>query len=201
MDLLSAILKPFVGKVITKFTKKHSRTLTGNRTLQRDVRRNNLMKKALIGTLLALSAILVVTLSVSAAPSVKKNKPGPFEGTFQGTVYGDNGSKAPITLNLRHRGEDVSGTVSLGSGLYIDGGFCGAGYVPASTQVASGKTLAKKPNELSAASKFKVSGVSVRLLLDGEISPDGEVIEAKAKVDLPWLCGGDPVITGALVGI
>ena len=159
------------------------------------------MKNALIGTLLALGAILALTLSVSAAPSIKKGKPGPFEGTFQGTVYGDNGSKAPITLDLRHRGEAVTGTVSLGSGLYVDGGFCGAGYVPASSQVASGKASAKNPNVLNATTKFKVAGVNVKLLLNGEVSPDGEEIETRARIDLPWFCGGDPILTGTLVEI
>lgn len=159
------------------------------------------MKKALIGTFLAIGAILALTLSVAAAPNVKKSKPGPFEGTFQGTVYGDKGSKATLTLDLNHRGELVSGTASLGSGLYIDGGFCGAGYVPASSQVARGKTSAKNPKVLNATTQFKVAGVKVKLLLDGEVSPDGEAIEAKARIDLPWLCGGDPIITGTLVEI
>lgn len=159
------------------------------------------MKKALIGTILAVGAILALTLSVAAAPSDKKNNPGPFEGTFQGTVYGDKGSKALLTLNLNHRGELVSGTASLGKGLYIDGGFCGAGYMPASSQVASGKTSAKNPRLLNATSIFKVAGVNVKLFLDGEVSPDGEEIEARAKIDLPWLCGGDPIITGTLVQI
>ena len=157
------------------------------------------MKKALIGTLLAVGAILALTLSVSAAPIEKKINPGPFEGTFRGTVYGDNGSKAPLTLKLNHRGELVSGTVSLGTGLYVNGGFCGAGYIPASSQVASGKTSAKNPRLLNATTYFKVAGVNVKLFLDGEVSPDGEEIEAKAKIDLPWLCGGDPIITGTLV--
>jgi hypothetical protein len=159
------------------------------------------MKKLLIGMFLAIGAILALTLSVAAAPIVKQDEPGPFEGIFQGTVYGDKGSKAPISLNLRHRGELVTGTVSIGQGLYIDGGFCGSGYIPASSQVTSGKTSAKNARLLNATTQFKVAGVSVRVLLNGVVSPDGEEIKAKVKVDLPWLCGGDPVITGTLVQI
>lgn len=157
------------------------------------------MKKLLVGSFLAVTALLALTLTVTAAPNKKNGKPGPFEGTFHGTAYGDKGSKAPISLKLRHRDDLVTGTVTLGDGLYVDGGFCGAGYIPASSQVATGRTSAKNPHQLNAASQFKVAGVKVKILLGGEISPDGEVIEAKAKVDLPWLCGGDPVITSTLV--
>ena len=157
------------------------------------------MKKLFTGLFIAIAAISTMALSVSAAPAEKKDKPGPFEGTFHGTVYGDKGSKAPISLNLRHRGELVTGTVSMGEGLYVDGGFCGAGYIPASSQVANGRSSTKNPHQLNATSQFKVAGVNVKILLDGEVSPDGEEIEAKARIDLPWLCGGDPVITGTLL--
>jgi hypothetical protein len=30
------------------------------------------------------------------------------------------------------------------------------------------------------------------------VSSDGEVITARAKIDLPWFCGRDPVITSRL---
>jgi hypothetical protein len=164
------------------------------------VKKENFMtKKVVIGLVLALGAMLAVTISVSAAPQPKKSTIiGPYEGRFQGKVNGDNGTSAPLTLELKHRGNRVEGNVLLGQGLYVDGGMCGAGYVPAGRQFASGETTAKDPRHLSAQTIFKVSGVNVKLGLDGQISAGGDELEAKAKIDLPWLCGRDPVISGTL---
>lgn len=157
------------------------------------------MKKVVIGLILALSALLAITLSASAAPQYSKSaNTGPFEGTFKGIVYGDKGTSAPLSLVLNHRGNQVEGNVFLGEGLYVDGGMCGAGYVPAGSQFAAGKTSAKNPRHLAAQSNFKVSGINVKLDLDGQITPSGDELETRAKIDLPWLCGRDPVISGTL---
>ena len=40
--------------------------------------------------------------------------------------------------------------------------------------------------------------LNVKIKLDGDVSADGDEISAKAKVDLPWLCGRDPVLSGTL---
>lgn len=157
------------------------------------------MKKVVIGLIFALIAVLAITLSASAAPQhPKPAKTGPFEGTFKGMVYGDKGTSAPLSLVLNHRGNQVEGNVFLGEGLFLDGGMCGAGYVPAGSQFATGKTSAKNPDHFSAQSNFNVSGINVKLNLDGQISDDGDELESKAKIDLPWLCGRDPVISGTL---
>lgn len=156
-------------------------------------------KKVVIGFILALSAMLAVTLSASAAPQhTKSADTGPFSGTFKGRVYGDKGTSAPLSLVLKHQGNQVEGNVFLGEGLYVDGGMCGAGYVPAGSQFASGETSAKNPRHLAAQSNFKVSGINVKLGLNGKITPSGDELETQAKIDLPWLCGRDPVISGTL---
>lgn len=157
------------------------------------------MLKVVSGIILALSAMLAINLSASAAPQpTELTKTGPFEGTFKGKVYGDKGTNAPLSLVLKHRGNQVEGNVFLGEGLYLDGGMCGAGYVPAGSQFATGETSAKKPGNFSAQSDFNISGFDVKLDIDGHISDDGKGLDAKAKIDLPWLCGRDPVISGTL---
>jgi hypothetical protein len=90
----------------------------------------------------------------------------------------------------------VEGSIFLGDGLNIDAGLCGAGTIPASSHVAAGKTSTINPNNLSATSTFDVSGVTVKVNLDSQVQ--GDTLKAKAKIDLPWLCGSDPVITGTL---
>jgi hypothetical protein len=156
-------------------------------------------KKVVVGLLLALSAMLAITITASAAPGeAKSKKAGPFQGTFNGTVYGDNGTSAPLSLVMTHQGNQVEGTVFLGKGLYVNGGMCGSGYIPAAAQTAAGQTSSNDPGHLAAQSYFKISGIGVKLLLDGDVSADGEQIETKAKIDLPWICGTDPVISGTL---
>lgn len=157
------------------------------------------MKKVMISLILAVGALFAVSLSASAAPdAAKSKKTGPFEGTFEGTVRGDNGTSADLSLDLTHRGDKVKGFVVIGEGLYVDAGMCGKGYVPAGTQFARGESSSKNPNQLSAESQFKVSGIKVKIKLDGEVTDDGDEMNAKAKIDLPWLCGHDPVISGTL---
>jgi hypothetical protein len=159
----------------------------------------NSMKKWLF----ALSALL---FTLSSAVSVARAAPapitargaGPYQGTFSGYVYGDRGSRAPISLDLTHVGDKVSGEVTLGEGLYVDGGRCGGAYIPAGEQAASGETLRADPNRLQAAVDLKVSGLQISATLDSQISADGESLTAQAVIDLPWLCGGDPVLEAEL---
>lgn len=155
------------------------------------------MKRFLIGLIAVI--IIIATMSVagaSAAPETAVGKVGPYEGVFHGTVYAPDGSKAPMSLDLTHRGSIVEGSIFLGDGLNIDAGLCGAGTIPASSHVASGKTSTINSNNLSATSTFDVSGVTVKVNLDSQVQ--GDTLKAKAKIDLPWLCGSDPVITGTL---
>lgn len=123
---------------------------------------------------------------------------GPYEGTFHGTVYGDNGSSAPLTLALTHRDDIVSGNMYIGFGLYVKGGVCGGANVPAASQYASGKTVHNNAQRLVAGSKVDVGRFDINVKLQSDVSADGDTIDATAKLDLPWLCGRDPVLNATL---
>jgi hypothetical protein len=155
------------------------------------------MKKLLIG-LFALFGLMAVTAvgNVNAAPAAATGKIGPYEGVFHGTVYAPDGSEAAMSLDMTHRGSVVEGTVFLGDGLTIDAGFCGQAAIPASSIEATGKTSLTNPKKLSTSSVFDVSGITVKVILDSVVQ--GDTLTAKAKIDLPWICGGDPVLTGTL---
>jgi hypothetical protein len=154
------------------------------------------MKKLSASVILAVIAILVGSLTAQAAGI--STTYGPYQGIFSGGVSGDRGSEAPITLDLIQRGEDISGTVSIGEGLYIDGGVCGAVAVPAAEQAVTGKTVKGHPDQLDTKLSFNVSNIKIVVNLASRISADGKNIEAEARIDLPWLCGRDPVIRGEL---
>lgn len=160
------------------------------------------MKKllfALSATLIALASTVGIVL---AAPLPYKTEAvGPYEGVFSGYVYGDRGSRAPIKLEMIHRRGTVTGTVNLGEGLYVDGGRCGGAYIPASVQSAGGETLSTDPNRLQAGTTFSVSGFQISAELDSLISPEGENLIAQGRIDLPWLCGRDPVLNVELIKV
>jgi hypothetical protein len=124
--------------------------------------------------------------------------PGPYEGVFSGSVRGDNGSQAPIALKLTHRNEHVEGSLSLGEGLYVNGGRCGGARIPSGEQYVAFKTQTGKPRQLSTQLKVRVSKYKVGLNLETVISEDGNTITSKVSVDLPWICGRDPVLRGTL---
>lgn len=155
------------------------------------------MKKLLViglGFIIGLFAVIAVP-GASAAP-VEAGKVGPYEGTFNGTVYAPNGSSAPMSLIMTHRGSAVDGTVFIGDGLSIDAGMCGSAAIPASSVYANGNTLTSNPSRLTATSSFDVSGIDVKVDLDSTVS--GNQLKAEAKIDLPFLCGGDQVLTSTL---
>ena len=157
------------------------------------------MKKVVLSLVIAVSALFAFSLTAGAESNAAKvKKAGPFEGTFQGEVKGSNGTSTDLSLDLTHRGDEVKGTVAIGEGLLVDAGICGKGYVPAGTQFARGVNSSNETNHLSAAAQFKVSGLNVKVKLDGEISDDGDELQARVKIDLPWICGQDPVINGTL---
>jgi hypothetical protein len=131
-----------------------------------------------------------------AAPAQAALNVGPYDGEFHGMVYANNGSKAPISLNLTHRGNQVEGTVFVGEGLYVNAGVCGAAELPASSVYATGKTTPKNPRLLETTSTVEVQGIDVKVTLDSLIS--GNTIDADATIDLPWICGGDVYLTGTL---
>ncbi len=155
------------------------------------------MKKFLVIGLVAVIGLFAVMAvpGASAAPA-EASKAGPYEGTFNGTVYAPDGSTAPMSLIMTHRGTAVDGTVFIGDGLTLDAGFCGAATIPASSVYANGNSSASNPNVLAAKSTFDVSGIDVTVNLNSRVS--GDKLNAKVTIDLPWICGGDQVLTGTL---
>lgn len=155
------------------------------------------MKKYLVLSVVVLIGLFAVVAvpGASAAPAEAAAK-GPYEGVFHGNIYGENGSSAPMSLDLTHTGRNVDGTVFIGDGLTIDAGVCGAVDVPATAVNASGRSSANNPRALSASSSFDVSGIDVTVDLDSYVA--GDHIEAEVTIDLPWICGGDPTLTGQL---
>ncbi len=155
------------------------------------------MKKVFILVVIAfIGAFAVMAVPEAQAAPEAAAASGPYDGTFNGTVYAPDGSKAAMSLNLTHEGRDVEGTVFLGDGLHIDAGVCGSVDVPASTVYANGRSSATNPRALTATSSFDVSGIAVTVDLESYVS--GDNLDAEVKIDLPWICGGDPVLTGQL---
>jgi len=155
------------------------------------------MKKFLVIGLVAIIGLFAVMAvpGASAAPAEATNA-GPYEGTFNGTVYAPNGSSAPMSLIMTHRGSAVDGTVFIGEGLSVDAGFCGAAAIPATSVYANGNTSANNPKHLAAKSTFDISGIAVTVDLNSTVS--GNKLNAEAKIDLPFICGGDQVLTSTL---
>ncbi len=154
------------------------------------------------GLMVALTLLAVLTtlapVAYAEAPASTRALPGPYEGTFRGIAYGDKGSKASLGLDLQHRGRDVTGTVRLEEGLYVSGGWCGAVSVPATEQYVEGQTAFANPRRLAVTPVFQVGGIELAIDFESNLSKDGDVITARAKVDLPWFCGRDPVLTSTL---
>jgi hypothetical protein len=156
------------------------------------------MQKFILGFIAIIGLFTITAVSgVSAAPELSGNV-GPFEGTFNGMVYGNNGTSAPFSLVMTHRGDVVSGTAFVGEGLFVDGGICGSAYVPATAQAAGGVTSGKG-NQLDAKTTFNIEGMPITVDLESTVV--GGVIDAEAKIDLPWFCGSDPVLSASLTQV
>lgn len=123
---------------------------------------------------------------------------GLFTGSYAGILRGDDGSEAPVTLELTQAGRALTAEIAVGRGLLVDGGMCGVAAVPASVQSGAGRVPANTPRHLDATAEVEVEGIAVKLLLTGDLSRDGQTLTTAARIDLPWLCGQDPVITGEL---
>lgn len=130
------------------------------------------------------------------APIGGETAAGGFNGTFSGTLTGDNGSSATGTLTLTQSGNTVSGDLAIGPGLVIDAGTCGAQSVPQMAQTAGGVVESAAPNRLRTTSTIPVGGFTIGVVLTAELAPDGQTLAARADLDLPFLCGRDPSIGG-----
>jgi hypothetical protein len=157
-----------------------------------------MIKRILVG-MAVLTALLASTAGAFAAPRTPAAiQPGPFAGTFRGIVHSDDGSSAPLQLRITQQSRDLSGIATLGNGLNVNGGLCGSAVVPAATQGVNGRTQANNPRRASIGSRIDAEGVPVSVTLDGSLSPSGKSMQVQAKIDTPFFCGRDPVLTGTL---
>jgi hypothetical protein len=157
------------------------------------------MKRLVLAALVVLAILWTAVLGVYAAPEVvSTGGVGPYEGTFRGVASGDKGSSAPLSLELTHRGNQVKGNAFLGEGLHVSAGFCGSVNLPAAAQRIEGQTAFLNSKRLVADPTFDAGGFDLTIDFESNVSADGEAISAKAKVDLPWFCGRDPVLTSTL---
>lgn len=155
------------------------------------------MNKLFPAILITLIALIIPLTSAFAAPASSNVLPdGPYSGLFFGWIYGDRDSKAPIALKLQHSGQDVTGKLFLGQGLYIDGGRCGSASVPPTSVAASGLTDPDDQNALTARTTVNIGGFSVTIDLESML--EGDALQATAQADLPWLCGTDPQVYAEL---
>jgi len=150
-------------------------------------------------TLAALPPVGGATAGPGAVATVAPVVPagGGFNGVFSGTLSGDNGSVAPATLTLTQTGDGVSGRLSIGEGLLIDGGTCGAQAVPAGDQNAAGTLDPANPNHLQTTGSIPVAGFTIGVTLTADLAADGQTLTARADLALPFLCGRDPAISGS----
>ena len=124
---------------------------------------------------------------------------GGYTGAFAGTLTSDDGSTAPVSLNLTQSGTTVTGDIAIGDGLTIDGGNCGAQAIPAGARSVSGQTDPSNPNHIEVSAGYEVQGFNITANLRGDLSPDGNTLTGQIDLSLPFLCGRNPVITGSLV--
>ena len=166
------------------------------------------MKKISIGVLAAV--LLLIGMSTATAfaaesqtisTSAASMDVGPYEGVCSGVLHGDNNSRAPIALQMTHRDGLVKGRLYLGEGLYVNAGMCGKTEIPSMVQSASGRTLPSNPNKMVINTAFNVSGFDIGVDLTSTISADGQTLNARTSIDLPWICGRDPSYSGTLYRI
>lgn len=144
--------------------------------------------------ILALLAAMMVFVSPGFAAPAK----APYSGTFSGTVYGHNNSSAFLTMELDQQGNLVEGTATIGEGLEVRGGFCGVAEVPAGTEPVSGSSDPANPRKLRGSTSFEVQGFPVTITVNALMRSDNKTVDATTQIDLPGLCGSDPVLSGTL---
>ena len=157
------------------------------------------MKKLGLGSLVVLAILAIAATGAYAVPEmVTTGVVGPYEGTFQGMVRTERNSRAPLALDLTHRGNQVQGIVYLGEGLHVDAGWCGSVDLPALSAKVGAETVPGDARRLVANPTFDAGGFDLTVDFESVLLGDGDVIQAEARVDVPWFCGRDPVLSGTL---
>ncbi|MFA9489599.1 MAG: hypothetical protein ACERK1_00025 [Anaerolineales bacterium] len=155
-----------------------------------------MFKKTLLLTALILSTSAFAPL-VASADSIN-TQIAPLEGIFIGNVHSNNGTTAPLMLQLSQTGNQVYAIADISEGLTVDAGFCGVVPIPAGSFNASALSDPRRPNMLVADVTFDVNGFEISASLISELSDSGDQLDAEVSIDLPWLCGRDPTLRGSL---
>ena len=121
-----------------------------------------------------------------------------FNGRFAGTLTSDDGSTAPVSLDLTQTGSTVAGDIAIGDGLTIDGGNCGAQAIPAGARSVSGQVDPSNPNHIEVSAGYEVQGFTITAELSADLAADGNSLSGQIDLSLPFLCGRNPVISGSL---
>lgn len=161
------------------------------------------MHRLLLALVAALAAVAIGAGSVAAAPTqvAAKRRAGPFEGTFRGQVTSSDGSSAPLTVKLTHRGDVVKGTATIGDGLTVSGGWCGGGAVAATTAAVEGTTEPGNTRRVALTPTVEVQGMAIPITFVAEAASSGKALTGRAVVDIPAFCGADPELSGTLTRV
>ncbi|MGH9310066.1 MAG: hypothetical protein ACRD1U_11870 [Vicinamibacterales bacterium] len=116
---------------------------------------------------------------------------GPFEGTFKGTIRGDEESSTSATATFQHRGNDISGSIVLGSGLKLRFNVpCGLEPVDIKTIPMAAKWDAAKPNHVESTTEVEektekfpgITSIPVRVSIVGDLQSDGKTVNASVTL-------------------
>jgi len=131
---------------------------------------------------------------------------GPFDGTFTGTMAGDEGTSTTITAVLTHRDATVQGRIDLGSGLVLD--FpgptkwpdpCKPEPVDLRTFKVTGSSDTTNPRHATVSATVEeatpgqwVKSMTINIKITGDVSADGKTISASVTLK-PTLCGSKTI--------
>ena len=143
------------------------------------------MKRLAAVVVVVLAMLPTVVAGAYAAPeATSASGVGPYEGTFRGVAYGDKGSRAPLSLELTHRGSQVKGNLYLGEGLHVSAGFCGSVNLPAAAQRIESQTSFWNPKRLVADPTFDAGSFDLTIDFESNVSAEGEVITGSSFASL-----------------
>jgi hypothetical protein len=135
--------------------------------------------------------IILLVHSCSFAESTESTDKRPFQGTFSGTIIGDQNTRASITLNLTQNGDNVTGTATVGEGLYVFSGFLPIGVtsLPSECLNVIGIQDTENDHRLETALITSKSGITVGVAV-ADLPVDCKTMSVHIKLDIPLLCRG-----------
>jgi len=148
------------------------------------------MNKLINMAILVLVIFLVCSCVLATSPQSTDERP--FQGTFSGTIIGDQNSRASITLNLTQHGANVTGTATVGEGLlvYTDG-FESHGVTALPSECLNVVGISEDANNhhLETTLITSKSGLTIGVAV-ADLPIDCKTIRVHIKLDIPFLCKG-----------